>query len=265
MTSIRRLLMALILAVFITIWLAPAVAIISEAFSHDPAAAMASNHHDPLLFTALANTVVVSFTASLLACTLGATAGYALSKKRFYGRKLLFGALLASVFIPPTVMMAPMFRITASLGIYDTLAALILPASASGFAIVFMKVAIDRIPASVIDAAHIDGLGEVGTFARIVLPQVRAPLAALFIIEMISNWGALAVPLAVIDRPENYTLTLSMIAAGNSLTPEPRARMLLLTALIVLPAVALFLLKAREAISGTLSTYFKYERIDADT
>ena len=252
-----------LLVIFGVIWLMPVVAALVDtvrANSGQPAAMVVRLL--PRLSHALMLSVLVAVPAAALSTAFGAMAGYAGSKKRFFGRRMFLGALVGAIFIPAAVLMVPLLRVTATLGIYDTPTALILPCSATAFAVVFMKVAIDRISSDILDSARIDGLGELAVFTRMVLPQVRGPLAALLFIEFISNWGALAVPMAVVDSPRNSTLPLYLGSALQSLNPPAAAQLLLAVALVAVPAIVLFLLKSGDIISGLLATLFRYERVD---
>ena len=262
MNAKRRALSAVLLVLLAAIRLAPAAAVCYDLLRAGGSPTAPADPW-PDLRHAVSLTLFVSLTASMLSCTFGAMAGYSLSKKRFYGRKLLLGTLIGAIFVPPAVLMAPLFRVTASLGIYDTAAALILPSAVTAFSIVFMKVAIDRVPPEMVDAAKLDGLGEFSIFTQIVLPQVRGPLLALLMLEFAANWGALALPMAVVDSPRNFTLSLRLAAAGQSADPPVAGCLLWLIAIIAVPPLLLFILKSRDMIIGTMSTLFRYERVDA--
>ena len=252
---------AILLVAFGILWLVPVAAALVDAVRAN-AGQMAIVRLFPRLSHALALSVIVSSLAAGMSTAFGAMAGYAFSKKRFFGKKLAYGFLVGAIFMPATALMAPLLRVTASLGIYDTPLALILPCSVTAFAVVFMKVAIDRIPADVLDSGRIDGLGEMAIFTRLVLPLVRGPLAALLMIEFIGNWGALTIPMAVVDSPGNSTLALYLGNALRSINPPAAGQLLVAVALLAVPGILLFLLKSGDIIAGLLATLFRYEQVD---
>jgi len=247
------------------IWMLPFVAAVREAVRPLPGARCVAAGGSVEFARAAGITLLVSLTAAAVASVTGAAAGYALSKKDFYGRKLINALLIGSVFFPPVVMMAPLFHVTARLGLYNSLLGLVLASSASGLAVVFMKAALDRLPTGIIDAARLDGLGEWAIFTRIVLPLARRPLAAVFLLQFALAWGALALPLAVIDNPRLATLSMHLAAAVHRVDPPPRAEILWMVGLLAVPPALLFSLKARDIIAGVLSALLPYERLDEPT
>ena len=255
---------AVLLVILGILWSVPLLAVACGAIRASAQNPTLPHGLDPGIVRTLAISVLVCTVASVLSTTFGTMAGYAISQKRFYGKKLLFGALVGAMFFPPVVFMAPLFKIVASLRIYDTLAALILPSAATAFSVVYMKVVIDRVPSSTLDAAKIDGVGEIAILTRIILPLVRGPLAALLVLQFLATWGALAVPMAVVHSPRNYTLTLRLAMAIQRLYRVPERDLLWTIGLIAIPAIVLFFLKARDLIVGVMSALFRYEPVDGD-
>ncbi|NQT18222.1 MAG: carbohydrate ABC transporter permease [Planctomycetes bacterium] len=257
MTRKRCTISGAALLVLGALWCAPLIAVVWRILlEHTSSVPLQS---DPAMMRALLVGVLVSCVSAVLSCAFSGMAGYAFSQKRFYCRDVLFGALAGAMFFPPVVMMAPLFRITAWLGIYDTLAALILPSSVTAFSVVFMKVAVDRVSPETIDSAKIDGAGEVAVFTKIVIPLVRGPLLALFALQFLATWGALAVPWAVVDSPRHYTLSLRLAVAIQQLNSVPEAEVLWSAGLIAVPALVLFAFKARDIIRGAMGALFRYE------
>lgn len=246
-----------ILFLLAAVWCVPFIAVAYEVLVEQSAGVAA--RFDSGMFRTLAFSVLAGSVSALLCCAFSAMAGYAISQKRFYCRDLLFGALVGAMFFPPVVLMAPLFRLTAWLGMYDTFAALILPLSVTAFSVVFMKVAIDRVPPSIIDAAKIDGIGELAVFTKIIVPLVRGPLLALFALQFLATWGALAIPWSVVDSPRLYTLSLRLAVRIQQLNELPESEVLLCASLIAIPAFVLFVVKARDIIKGVMGALFRYE------
>ncbi|HUU67924.1 MAG TPA: ABC transporter permease subunit [Planctomycetota bacterium] len=262
MSKTCRVRPTILLATLSVLWMLPVAAVVYEAVVSRSVQALPRGAAAPGIARAAAITFLVSLVSAVASCTFGAMAGYALSAKRFYGMKLLLGALLGAMFLPASILMVPVFRVAASLGIYDTIAALVLPSCVTAFSVVFMKAAIDRISPDIFHAARIDGLGESAIFVKIVLPLVRGPIIALGVIEFVAGIGAMAVPMAVVDSPRNYTLTLRLLDAMGGINPPPPASLIVILALIAIPSVVLFIAKWGDIISGLLAALFRYERVD---
>jgi len=262
MSKTVRVRPTILLAMLAVLWILPIAAMLYQAAVSRSVQALPEGAAVAGIARAAAITFGASLISAVVSCTIGAMAGYALSTKRFYGMKLLFGTLLGAMFLPASILMVPLFKVTVSLAIHDTIAALVLPACATAFSVVFMKAAIDRISPDILHAARIDGLSEIGIFTKIVLPLVRGPIVALAILEFIAASGALALPMAVIDAPRNRTLTLCLLDALRAINPPPPASLLAILALIAVPAVILFIAKSGDIISGSLAALFRYERVD---
>ena len=158
------------------------------------------------LRVALTNSIVVSTTCALLAVVIASMAGYAFAKKQFRGKTLLFDLVLTSMAVPAVILMAPLYRLTVALRIYDTMAGLILPFAVTGFGIFYMRYAISSVSDDVIDSARLDGLSELGALFRVVLPSIWPSVVTLAVLQFIANWNSFVLPHAVIASPRNYTI-----------------------------------------------------------
>jgi len=158
------------------------------------------------LRVALINSVIVSTVCAVSSVALGALAGYAFAKKEFRGKTLLFDLVLVSMAIPAVVLMVPLFRLCVALGIYDTLLALILPFSVTGFSIFYMRYAIASVPDATVEAARLDGLSELGALWRVVLPSIGPSVVTLAVLQFILNWNSFVLPHALIASPQKYTI-----------------------------------------------------------
>jgi len=260
----NRPLSGIVLTVATVLWVLPILAVLVGAAGASSRVPALSCELKPGVGHALVISLFVSTAVAVLSATFGTMAGYAISQKRIYGKRLLFGVLVGAMFFPPVVFMAPLFKVTATLHIYDTLPALILPSAVTAFSVVYMKVVIDRLPSDTLDAARIDGVGEIAILTRMILPLVRGPLAALLVLQFLAAWGALAVPMAVVDNPRNYTLTLRLAMAIRKFHRLPEQDMLWGILMIAIPAMALFALKARRIMRGVMGALFRYEPTDGN-
>ena len=125
------------------------------------------------------NTVWMAVAAMLLTCVTSALAGYALAKKRFVGRTLIFTLIVCAMALPKQVILIPLIREMSSLKLYNTLSAVIYPIVGWPFGVFLIKQFAESIPGEILEAARIDGAGELKTFNQIVFPMIKPGVGAL--------------------------------------------------------------------------------------
>jgi ABC-type glycerol-3-phosphate transport system permease component len=200
------------------------------------------------------STVVgVSVTAlNLVTCT---AAGYSFAKFRYPGRQLAFVIVLATLMIPLEVLYVPLYRVVYSLGWVDSFAGLIIPAGTSAFGIFLMKQSIDSVPDELLEAARLDGAGEVRVLVSIVVPSVVGPMSALALFIFMANWDSHLWPLLVASSDNLRTLPVGLAAMQANQLGDTGVPVILMAALLaVLPTVLLFLLLQRRFVEGITMT-----------
>ena len=135
------------------------------------------------------NTVFMAVMSMILTCITAAMAGYALAKKRFVGRKLLFTLIVCAMALPKQVILIPLLREMSSLHLYNTIWAVIFPIVGWPFGVFLMKQFSEGIPTEMLEAARIDGASEARTFISVVLPMVKPGIGALAIFTFINSWN----------------------------------------------------------------------------
>ena len=194
------------------------------------------------LYVALASTAL-----TLLFCSLG---GYAFALFEFRFKNALFGLVMGTMLLPSFMNMIPTFMIMDALGWIDQPKALYIPGAASAFGIFLMRQFVaSSIPKDLIEAARMDGCGELGIYARIVLPLLKPALGTLGLITFIASWNNFIGPLIVMRSPEMYTLPLALRSLQSPVNTEWGALMTG-SAIATLPLVVLFVLSSRQLISG---------------
>lgn len=158
----------------------------------------------------LANTVFIAVVAMALTCLTASMAGYVLAKKRFYGRVLIFSAIICAMALPKQVILIPLLKEMSALGIHNTLWAVILPTVGWPFGVFLMKQFSEGIPSEMIEAARIDGAGEVRTFVQIILPMVKPGIGALAIFTFITAWNDYFMQLIMLTTKESLTISLGI-------------------------------------------------------
>lgn len=199
----------------------------------------------------LLNSVFVASTQTLLAVLLCSLGGFALWAYRFRGRRVLIGALAATVIVPAHVMLPGLFMLIVQVGLLDTFFAVILPGAISAFGVFLYATSYRHVPPGLLDAARMDGCPEWRLWWSIALPIVRPTTAAFLLLGFLAAWNNLLWPAAVLVSEQRFTLPigLSHMAAQPAYEADP-APLMAATLLSILPVVGLFFLCQREFVSG---------------
>jgi multiple sugar transport system permease protein len=206
---------------------------------------------DYRIVPALWNSLGVAALSTVLGLLLTVPAGYAFAKLRFTGRERLLQLLIASLVVPGQVAMLPLFLAFKELGLVNSYAGVILPSLAGIFAVLFVRQATLGIPDEMIDAARLDGAGEVRIFVSIVLPLLMPIVVTLALFMFLGSWNDFLWPLIVLSDQHKYTLPVAVAAIAREHSADGE---LMMAAAVVttLPVLALFLMLQRHYISGLL-------------
>ena len=158
----------------------------------------------------LDNTVFMAVMSMALTCITAAMAGYALAKKRFIGQALMFSLFVCAMALPKQVVLIPLLKEMSFLGLHDTLWAVILPTVGWPFGVFLMKQFAEGIPGEMLEAARIDGAGEIKTFTTIVMPMIKPGIGALAIFTFISTWNDYFLQLIMLNASEVLTISLGI-------------------------------------------------------
>lgn len=200
--------------------------------------------------------VVAAFTVlgTLVFCSM---VGYALAKLDFPGKRVVFALVLVTLMVPGVVTFVPLFVVVSKLGMVSTYPALILPFLAGPLGVFLMRQFIQDIPDSLIEAARIDGAGELRIFLRVVMPLCGPALATLAILTFLGSWNNFLWPLVVAQSEDMYTLpvALSLYSVGQNSTNY--GVLLAGSVLIITPVLLLFVALQRYFIQGIAATGIK--------
>ena len=161
-------------------------------------------------FLWLFNIVFISAMAMILTCITAALAGYALGKKRFYGRTILFTIIICAMALPKQVIVIPLAQEMTLLHMSDTLWAVILPTVGWPFGVFLMKQFSETIPNEILEAARVDGAGELKTFFSVVFPMIKPGIGALAIFTFVNTWNDYFLQLVMLTSEEKWTLPLAI-------------------------------------------------------
>ena len=197
------------------------------------------------------NSVLVSLSITGLSLLVNAMAGYAFAKLRFRGREQVFRLLLAALVVPAQVAMLPLFLLMKQLGLVNSYAGVVLPALATVFGVFLVRQYARGIPDDLIEAARMDGAGELRIFFGIVLPLLRPVLVTLAVFTFMTAWNDFMWPLIVLTDQAHYTLPVALAALSREYYMETEM-MMAGAVLTVLPVLLLFLLLQRYYLQGLL-------------
>jgi multiple sugar transport system permease protein len=209
------------------------------------------------LSTFLLNSLFVALVASLLSIGLSTFVGYGFAKFRFRGRDALLWGMLSTTLLPFSSVLIPLYLITRALGLLDSLWALILPFALTGQGIFLARQFTLSLPSELIDAARVDGAGELQIFGRIIFPLLGPAIATLGIMAFLFSWNLFLWPLVVLSSQKQFTLPLglSLMGLGSTFLVDYHLWMAAAT-LAVLPPLIFFLvleqpyLRGLETLSG---------------
>ena len=207
--------------------------------------------------TWLWNTLLYAVLGGVGSTILSALAGYGFARFRFRGANALFSAVMATLLVPISALALPLFLVYAKVGMINSIWGMILPSMVSPIGVYLMRAYIDAsVPSDLINAARIDGAGEVRIFCRIVLPLTVPGLVTVLLLTVVAVWNNYFLPLILFSRSSLYPLTVGLSAlsqAAETGTQSQDIPVLIAGGLVtVLPLIGLFLLLERYFRGGAL-------------
>ena len=158
----------------------------------------------------LLNTVVMSVSSMLLTCLTAAMAGYALAKKRFYGRTILFSLIVCAMALPKQVILIPLVREMSALNLYDTIWSVIIPIVGWPFGVFLLKQFAEGIPTEMVEACRIDGASEWRTFTDVMFPMIKPGVGACAIFTFINSWNDYFMQLIMLMSTKELTISVGI-------------------------------------------------------
>ncbi|MGN6199807.1 carbohydrate ABC transporter permease [Humibacter sp.] len=165
-----------------------------------------------------ANTIVVACVTTVLTVAASCASGYALAKYSNRWLKVFFVCILATTMLPTEVMLAPSFLVVRDLGLYNSLAGIIVPSILTATGVLMFRGFFLTVPDEIVEAARIDGAKELSIFFRIMVPVSRPIMLTLAIFSFQWRWNDYIWPLLVLNDPNKFTLQIgieSIVGAQN--------------------------------------------------
>jgi len=195
------------------------------------------------------NSVWMSVASMALVLITSSMAGYVIAKKSFTGRKIVFSLLIMAMALPKQVVLVPLVRIMNSIGLYNTLLAVILPTVGWPFGTFLMKQFSETIPTELLEASKIDGSGEAQTFIQIVCPIIKPAFGALAIFTFINTWNDYFLQLVMLASRSKLSIALGISTLQAEMSTDYGLIMAGAT-LGAVPIVAIFLMFQKYFTNG---------------
>lgn len=212
---------------------------------------------DTPLLRWIGNSLIFALLSSAAIVVTSSVAGYILGKFRFKTLEVIFAIILATAIVPFEVYMIPLYFQVQSLGLLNTIWGLLIGYLVMSFGIFLIRQnVIHAIPDELLEAARVDGAGEIWIFLRIVLRLLRAPLGALGVLAFFQAWTVFAWPLIVATSKDAYTIEVGLALFQSGFTVD-LGRLSAASALVLVPSVTIFVFLRRNFVQGVASTGLK--------
>lgn len=195
------------------------------------------------------NSIIITLLFTAFSLLFSSLVGYGVAMYDFKGRRLLIIIILSTMMIPIEILMLPLYKEMLFFRLLNTYAGVVLPFAISGFAIYFFMQYAQTIPRDFIDAARVDGCGELSIFFRIMTPIMMPAFATMGILQATTEWNDFLWPLIVMSTNRNFTLTVGL---QTYLSPYGNDYNMLFAGAVlsVIPIMTVFLLNQKLFISG---------------
>jgi len=216
---------------------------LSQVFSYD----------DGVFWNWTWNSFLYAGVGGALATLLACSAGYALAVYRFRGREAVFKVVLAGVLLPGTALALPLYLLFSEVGLTNTYWAVLIPSMVSPFGVYLCRIYAEAaVPREMLEAARVDGAGEVRIFRTLVLRTMTPALVTVFLFQFVGIWNNYFMPLVMLSDDRKYPLTLGLTTWQSQAQRYPELYQLTVGGafLSILPLAAAMLVLQRYWRSG---------------
>ena len=193
------------------------------------------------IITAYKNSFIVALGSVALSVISALLAGYALSKGKFKGKKIIFFIILSTMMIPLETRLIPMYRLISFMHLSNNYLAIILPNLMYGFGIMLSKQFFDALPDSLGEAAYIDGASEITTFFKVYLPLTGPITATMCILSFIGSWNQFVWPLVVLTGEHSRTIPIFLSSFATGENTRVAGVTMAVASLAIIPIIIVFL------------------------
>jgi len=207
-------------------------------------------------FQYLKNSVFVTVMATIITLITNSMAAFALSKYNFRGRGTVMMLIVATLMVPLSVILVPLYSVISAMGLFNSLWGVILPTVATPTGVFMLRQYMLTIPDELIDAARMDKASEWQIYWRIILPLTAPALAVLAIFSVVWRWNDFLWPLIVLSRKELYTLQVGLNTYAGELNVQWHY-ILAMTVVTMIPVVLVFVFLQRFITTGIAGSGLK--------
>jgi multiple sugar transport system permease protein len=203
-----------------------------------------ATYRDGVFFRWMVNSVLYAGAGALLATFFSTMAGYAIAKYAFRGREAAFNIILGGVLVPATALALPLFLLFSQIGATNTFWSVFLPSLVSPFGVYLARIyAASSVPDEIIEAARIDGAGEVRTFFTVATRLMAPAMVTIFLFQFVSIWNNFFLPLIMLRDESLFPVTMGLYVWNTQVSqiPEIRAYVIVGALLSIIPLIIAFL------------------------
>jgi multiple sugar transport system permease protein len=233
-------------------WFSREIYWIPQTFTWENYSKLLNNRTTPIARWFINSFVIASISTALI-LIIDAMAAYAYARMEFRGRKLLFGLLLSTLFLPGIMFLVPNFLTIYRLGLLNNFAGVILPGLAGVFGVFFLRQFFESIPRELEEAAQIDGASPVTTFFRVALPLAKPALATLSIITFLGSWNDFLWPLLILRDRAMQTLPPGLRTLQGAYTSE-YGQMMAGAVIAAVPVLILYVILQRFIVESVATS-----------
>ena len=199
------------------------------------------------------NSLLYAVVGAALSALISVACGYAFDKFQFRHKEKLFGLVLAAVMVPQTVLALPLYLTASKVGLVDTVWAVLVPVLFNPFGVYLGRIFSEGyVPNEVLEAARLDGAGELATYRKVSLRMLGPGLVTVFLFQLTAIWNNFFLPMVMLSDQHLYPLSLGLYTWNSSalVSPEYYPVVVMGSLLAVLPLIAAFVLLQRFWRSG---------------
>lgn len=199
------------------------------------------------------NSLLYAVLGAAVGALISVACGYAFDKYRFRHKEKLFGLVLAAVMVPQTVLALPLYLMASEAGLVNTFWAVFIPVLFNPFGVYLGRIfSQGYVPDEVLEAARIDGAGELTMYARVALRMLGPGLVTVFLFQLTAIWNNFFLPMVMLSDQDLYPVSLGLYAwnSSASVSPEYYPVVIMGSLLAVVPLILAFVLLQRFWRSG---------------
>ncbi|MFJ8666408.1 carbohydrate ABC transporter permease [Streptomyces sp. NPDC093600] len=199
------------------------------------------------------NSLLYAVVGAALSALISVACGYAFDKYRFRHKEKVFGLVLAAVMVPQTVLALPLYLMASSAGLVNTFWAVFIPVLFNPFGVYLGRIfSQGYVPDEVVEAARVDGAGELTTYLRVSLRMLGPGLVTVFLFQLTAIWNNFFLPMVMLSDQQLYPVSLGLYQWNSAATTSPEYYPVVITGslLAVLPLILAFILLQRFWKSG---------------